>query len=68
MPQIHRERPAGALARGNTKSSDIEIVRRDLRRAEESAAKQLQAAAARHRHDVARRERGAGDERAQRRP
>jgi hypothetical protein len=62
MPQHHRERPAGALARGNTKSSDIETVRRNLRRAEASAAQKLQAAAMRYHQEVAR---DAGSERAQ---
>jgi hypothetical protein len=50
----HRERPAGALAHGPAKSSDILRVRRDLGVAELRAARLLQAAARRHRRDGAR--------------
>jgi hypothetical protein len=51
----HRERPPGALAHGATKSSDITRVRRDLAVAELRAARDLQAAARRHRREGARR-------------
>jgi hypothetical protein len=50
----HRERPAGALAHGPAKGSDIVRVRRDLGVAELRAARQLQAAARRHRREGAR--------------
>jgi hypothetical protein len=61
MFQNRHEPPAGALARGNTKKSDIETTRRDLHRAEKSAARELKAAAVRHDQRVARRERDAVD-------
>ncbi len=51
----HRERSAGALAHGAAKSSDITRVRRDLAVAELRAARDLQAAARRHRRESARR-------------
>ena len=50
----HRERPPGALAHGPAKSSDIQRVRRELGAAELRAARELQAAARRHRRDGAR--------------
>jgi hypothetical protein len=50
----HPERPPGALAHGPAKSSDIQRVRRDLGAAELRAARDLQAAARRHRRDGAR--------------
>lgn len=51
----HRERPPGALAHGAAKSSDITRVRRELAAAELRAARDLQAAARRHRREGARR-------------
>ncbi|MDX6725137.1 MAG: hypothetical protein QOD44_4187 [Solirubrobacteraceae bacterium] len=45
----HHERTAGALAHGVAKSSDIQRARRELGEAELKAARQLQAAATRHR-------------------
>jgi hypothetical protein len=47
----HRERSPGALAHGAAKSSDIQRVRRDLGAAELRTARELQAAARRHRRD-----------------
>ena len=54
MPD-HKEHPASALAHGAAKSSDITRVRRDLAVAELRAARDLQAAARRHRRESARR-------------
>jgi hypothetical protein len=51
----HRERSPGALAHGPAKSSDITRVRRELAVAELRAARDLQAAARRHRREGARR-------------
>jgi hypothetical protein len=50
----HRERPPGALAHGAAKSSDIQRVRRELGAAELRAARELQAAAWRHRREGSR--------------
>lgn len=57
MRQHKDEPPAGALARGPAKTSDIESTRRDLVEAERRTARTLNAAASRHRRDAARRER-----------
>jgi len=54
----HRERSPGALAHGPAKSSDIQRVRRDLAAAELRAARDLQAAARRHRREGSRAVRG----------
>jgi hypothetical protein len=51
----HRERTPSALAHGAAKSSDIQRVRRELAVAELRAARDLSAAARRHRRDGARR-------------
>ena len=50
----HRERSPSALAHGAAKSSDIQRVRRELGAAELRAARELQAAARRHRRDGSR--------------
>jgi hypothetical protein len=55
MPMDHRERPPGALAHGAAKSSDIERTRQALGAVELRAARDLQAAARRHRRDASRR-------------
>jgi hypothetical protein len=54
MRAEHHERPPGALAHGVAKSSDIQRARRELGAAELRAARQLEAAAARHRRHASR--------------
>jgi hypothetical protein len=49
----HEDRPAGALAHGPAKRSDIEDARRELGATEGRAASELEAAAARHRRHAA---------------
>ena len=55
MPD-HQERPAGALAHGAVKSSDIERVRRDVDRSDAHAAHDDCACAARREQRLRRRE------------
>jgi hypothetical protein len=50
----HRERSPGALAHGAAKSSDIQLVRRQLGAAELRTASRLEAAAVRHRDHATR--------------
>jgi hypothetical protein len=50
----HRERSPAALAHGATKGTDIQRVRRELGAAELRAARELQAAARRHRREGSR--------------
>jgi hypothetical protein len=53
MPDHHaHEPPASALAEGPAKTEDIESTRRNLRKAEQSAARELHARASRHEDDV----------------
>jgi hypothetical protein len=59
MRQHKDEPPAGALARGPAKTSDIESTRQALAGAERRAAKTLSAAASRHRRAADRREQAA---------
>jgi hypothetical protein len=50
----HRERPAGALAHGAAKSTDIQRVRRDLGAVGLRRARELQAEAARRKRAASR--------------
>ena len=53
MPDHHaHEPPASALAEGPAKTEDIESTRRNLRKAEQSAARELHSRASRHEDDV----------------
>jgi hypothetical protein len=52
MPYERHEPPASALARGSTKSTDIESARRHLEKAQRSAARELQAEATRYEREA----------------
>ena len=51
MPD-HRDRPAGAMAHGPAKPSDVERVRREIGEADERAVRAEEEAVARHRQRV----------------
>jgi hypothetical protein len=55
MPDVRHEPPASALARGATKTSDIEGVRREFRKAEQWTARRLEEAATRRDREAAQR-------------
>jgi hypothetical protein len=61
MPD-HRDRPAGAMAHGPTKSSDIERVRRDVDEADARSMRAEEVLVARHWQRVARRVTERGEE------
>ena len=52
MPD-HRDKPASAMARGSTKGSDIERVRRDVDDVDARSVRAEEIAVARHRKQVA---------------